>query len=116
MIAKSPFLQEAVPTLSANPQRTIIIAHLTGTWKDSQDTAAIEAEAVRLIHQLEGAVRAEGKQTGYVYLNYAHRGQEVFSDGSAKAEERKRWLQGVSRKYDPEGVFQRLVPGGFKLF
>jgi len=24
-------------------------------------------------------------------------------------------MKGVSKKYDPEGVFQRGVPGGFKL-
>ena len=30
-------------------------------------------------------------------------------------EENVEILQKVSRKYDPEGVFQRLVSGGFKL-
>ena len=25
-------------------------------------------------------------------------------------------LQGIAKKYDPTGVFQTLMPGGFKVF
>lgn len=110
IITKSSFLQEAIPTLSSDTQ-PIVVAQLTGTWKDPKDTAAIEAVALKLINDIDEAARIEGLQTGYIYLNYAHAGQNVFGEG-----DRKKWLQDVSRKYDPEGIFQRCVPGGFKLF
>ena len=91
--------------------KPIVIAQLTGTWKDARDTAELEAVAERLIGNVERAAEEEGMQTGYLYLNYAHPGQNVFGEG-----ERKQRLQEVSRKYDPEGIFQRCVTGGFKLF
>ena len=50
-------------------------------------------------------------QKGYINLNYAHAVQKVFGEGR-----RKKWLQKVSKVFDPEGIFQRCVPGGFKLF
>ena len=110
IIARSPFLQEAIPTLSTDT-RPIVVAQLTGTWKDSKDTAAIEAVATKLINDIDIAARTDRMQTGYVYLNYAHSGQHVFGGGR-----RKQWLQEMSTKYDPEGIFQQCVPGGFKLF
>lgn len=110
VIARSQFLQEVVPTLSANP-KPIILAQLTGTWKDSKDSVTIEATALKLIDDIDLAARTAHMQTGYIYLNYAHAGQNVFGDGK-----RKEWLQKVSRKYDPDGIFQRCVPGGFKIF
>lgn len=130
VIAKSPFLQSAIPTLPLSEEnlhqslgshsppadRTVVIAQLTGTWSSSSDSPAVEAAARQLIDDISAAAKAESMQTGYMYLNYAHAGQEVWSDGSEKGEERKEWLRGVSRKVDPEGVFQTCVPGGFKLF
>lgn len=48
-------------------------------------------------------------RTGYLYLNYAHAGQNLFGEG-----QRKERLRGFSGKYEAEGVFQRAVPGAFK--
>ena len=110
IIARSPFLQEAIPTLSTD-SKPIVVAQLTGTWKDLKDTAAIEAVALTLINDIDVAARKNDMQTGYIYLNYAHAGQNVFGEGR-----RREWLQEMSRHYDPEGIFQRCVPGGFKLF
>ena len=110
VIAHSPFLQEAIPNFSANTT-TIVVAQLTGTWKESKDTAAIEPVAMKLIDDIDIAAQTAGMQTGYIYLNYAHMGQNVFGEGR-----RKEWLQEISKKYDSEGIFQCCVPGGFKLF
>ncbi|KAL8651007.1 MAG: hypothetical protein Q9210_003490 [Variospora velana] len=111
IIAHSPFLQEAIPDLARNSNKTVVVAQLTGTWKDSEDTAAVEATALKLIDSIDREARAVEMETGYIYLNYAHAGQNVFGEG-----QRKEGLREISRKYDPEGIFQRAVPGGFKLF
>ena len=110
IITRSPFLQEAIPALSTH-SKPIVVAQLTGTWKDPKDTAAIEAVALTLINDLDIAARKNDMQTGYIFLNYAHAGQNVFSE-----RRRRDWLQEVSRRYDSEGILQRCVPGCYKLY
>jgi hypothetical protein len=55
------------------------------------------------------AVGAVGKERGQ---NYAGAAQDVFAGYGEKNRER---LRDIQSKYDPEGVFSRLQPGGFKL-
>jgi FAD/FMN-containing dehydrogenase len=45
-------------------------------------------------------------------MNYASQFQDVVASYGKENQER---LKRVARKYDPTGVFQRLVPGYFKL-
>ncbi|KAF2238005.1 FAD binding domain protein [Viridothelium virens] len=115
IVAKSGFLQDAIPAYTAE-RGSIIVAQLTGTWKDAKDSPAAEKAALKLISDIEDAVEDEKMQTGYLYLNYAHPGQDVFGDDSINNGQRKEFLQGVSKKYDGDGVFQRCVIGGLKLF
>jgi len=49
---------------------------------------------------------------GFQYLNYAHPDQHPLESYGA---DNLQHLEEASRKFDPEGVFQKLVPGGFKL-
>jgi hypothetical protein len=46
-------------------------------------------------------------------MNYAAKGDDVISSYGAA---NKAILQKASKKYDPHGLFQTGVPGGFKLF
>lgn len=48
----------------------------------------------------------------FKYLNYADPNQDVLG---SYGEENLAFLRATSRKYDPHGVFQKKVPGGFKL-
>ncbi|KAH8811174.1 hypothetical protein F5884DRAFT_854534 [Xylogone sp. PMI_703] len=48
----------------------------------------------------------------FIYQNYAGRGQDVFAGYGRRTHE---LLSQIQRKYDPNGVFQRLQPGYFKL-
>jgi hypothetical protein len=55
---------------------------------------------------------AEGLGVRFRYMNYALKWQDpITAYGSDVVEE----LWRVSRKYDPTGVFQVKMPGGFKL-
>jgi len=48
----------------------------------------------------------------FIYLNYAAPWQKpITSYGQAN----KNFLQSVSKEYDPNSLFQKAVPGGFKL-
>ena len=125
VISHSPFLQQVLPpppeprapdgtgNATGKPShRPVVIAQLTGTWRSVRDSPAVEAAALRVVADIDAAAAAvEGAGTGYLYLNYAHPSQKVFGEG-----ERRERLRQASRKYDPEGVFQRCVVGGFKLF
>lgn len=86
---------------------------LTVSWDTPGDDARIEKQTKALFDQSEKVAKDLGLYNKYLYLNYAAPWQDPITGyGDAN----KANLQAVSRKYDPEGVFQRQVPGGFKLF
>jgi hypothetical protein len=83
------------------------------SWDSVADDERIEQHAKDLFQQSEDKARELGLYSKYVYLNYAAPWQDPFSGYGAAQKVR---LQDVSRKYDPKGVFQKQVSGGFKLF
>lgn len=48
----------------------------------------------------------------WTYLNYAHSSQEVLQ---GYGEENTRAIKKAAVKYDPQGVFQTICQGGFKI-
>lgn len=60
----------------------------------------------------EFASTIEGGNLEWVYLNYADKSQDPL--GSYGVENVKK-LKEVAAKYDPDQVFQKLCPGGFKI-
>ena len=95
---------------SAGPAVSIL---LLTYWTDRSDDD-------RILRTMKGAlesIRAQAveKRTAlsFVFLNYSLNFQDPIGSYGA---ENKRKLQEVSRKYDPDGLFQKGVPGGFKLF
>lgn len=56
--------------------------------------------------------RDVGAFVDFRYINYADASQDVMSSYGEKNVQK---MLRVSRKYDPEGVFQKRAPGGFKL-
>ncbi|KAF2171038.1 hypothetical protein M409DRAFT_64021 [Zasmidium cellare ATCC 36951] len=53
-----------------------------------------------------------GAAVDYRYMNYADASQDVLA---SYGEDNLKTMLEVSRKYDPEGVFQTRAPGGYKL-
>jgi hypothetical protein len=86
---------------------------LTVSWDTSADDARIEQHSKDLFKNAEAEAKKLGLYNQYLYLNYAASWQDPISGYGAA---NKAWLQAVSKKYDPWGVFQKQVPGGFKLF
>ncbi len=62
---------------------------------------------------LEACAEAKGLLLKFQYLNYAAAYQTPLEP---YGEENLMFMRGVSREYDPKGVFQKQVPGGFKLW
>jgi hypothetical protein len=83
------------------------------TWLHAADDAKFESAARTFVQKSQDAARKRGLLHPFVYLNYAAPWQDPIA--SYGAAEKKR-LQQVSQKYDPARIFQKAVPGGFKLF
>ncbi|KAI9642168.1 hypothetical protein NHQ30_008970 [Ciborinia camelliae] len=91
----------------------LIVALLTATWGNSADDAIATNTAKDMFSTIDTYAKASGYYNDWQYLNYAANWQDPI-DGYGAANKAK--LQAASRKYDPSGVFQKGVPGGFKLF
>lgn len=92
---------------------SLVLVLLTLFWRDAADDARIDDATKNMFQRIDDMASEMGLGTGWKYLNYAARWQNPIDGYGA---ENKKKLQDVSRKYDPQGVFQRHVPGGFKLF
>lgn len=82
------------------------------SWDTEADDAKIDNQVRDTLERANEEAKARGLWNGYEYLNYAARWQDPIAGygGAVKKE-----LQRVSARYDPGGVFQRQVRGGFKL-
>ena len=64
------------------------------------------------MQKAEKAAKNMGKLHEFEYLNYANQAQNPIS---TYGRENVANLKAVAKVYDPRGIFQRQVPGGFKL-
>jgi hypothetical protein len=80
------------------------------------DTAENEAIAIPIVQAWHDKINAYGTKLGinwdWEYLNYAHGLQDPISKYGKKNILK---LQKASKKYDPDGVFQKLRHSGFKI-
>lgn len=92
---------------------SLVLCLLAPFWADEADSPAMIAAAKNLLASIEKEAKAEGFYHDYKYLNYAASFQDPIRSYGPTA---VRNLKRASRKYDPYGLFQVGVPGGFKLF
>ena len=114
-----PLLPDWVRKGDANPlglvERTrepLIIVSFTVNWAERRHDELVKTTTRHAVEQIDAAARANKTDHGYRYLNYCAEWQKPFA---GYGEKNWRFLQEVSRKYDPEGLFQRGCVGGFKL-
>ena len=81
-------------------------------WDDRSASQAIYAAAETTISQLGRYAQSVHGDTDWLYLNYANKNQDPLA-GYGGANVAK--LSAASKKYDPDQVFQKRVPGGFKV-
>ncbi|KFA77966.1 hypothetical protein S40288_07713 [Stachybotrys chartarum IBT 40288] len=79
---------------------------------DEAALAYARVELHAMIAKLQEAAVAEGVAAGWVYMNYADASQNPLG---GSGEENVAFMRQVADMYDPEGWWQRRVPGGFKL-
>ena len=114
-----PLLPDWVRKGDANPlglhdgtDEPLIIVSFTVNWDERQNVDFVQATTRQVVEQIEAAATANKTSHPWRYLNYCAKWQRPFQ---SYGEENWRFLQAVSKKYDPEGLFQRGCVGGFKL-
>lgn len=83
------------------------------SWLDAREDAKFKAASKAFIKRSQDVARERHLLYHVQYLNYAAEWQDPIA-GYGSAEKKR--LQKASKKYDPTGIFQKAVPGGFKLF
>ena len=86
---------------------------ITAVYANAADDAIVQKNLQAIVSKHENILHSKGLYIPYKYLNYADKSQDPFGSYGPQMKAR---LQAVSKKYDPNGLFQTSVPGGFKLF
>lgn len=96
----------------SSSEKSLVVTVLSATWDDAADDARVEEAARTLFADIEADADALDAHDPFVYMNYAARWQDpVPSYGRHSVEK----LQQISKELDPRGVFQKMMPGGFKI-
>lgn len=82
------------------------------SWSDAADDELFRQTGIDALKELDEYAKSEGKYNEYVYLNYADRTQNPLR---GYGPENLEYIEKVAGTYDPDGVFQTQVPGGFKI-
>ena len=90
----------------------LVIVSFTVNWDERRDDNFVKTTTRRVVEQIDSIAAANRTDYRYRYLNYCADWQRPFE---SYGEENWRFLQGVSEKYDPQGLFQKGCVGGFKL-
>lgn len=85
---------------------------MTMQWESSEDDAAAMNLGRSLGREIDNVAARHGSDLAYRFMNDAHQRQDVFSSYGCR---NKEILLEISRKYDPEGIFQTLQNGGWLL-
>ena len=82
-------------------------------WANATDDDKVARFADDILRKLDQRSKAADLYYPFTYLNDASTGETVFQYyGGGKSLPRMREIR---RRYDPEGIFQTLQPGGFKI-
>ncbi|KAI0103999.1 Glucooligosaccharide oxidase [Nemania sp. FL0031] len=85
---------------------------MTATYDDKSDDTLISSVMNNIVNQQRSLLKSHGLLIDFIYLNYADISQNVYQSWGQNSVAK---LRTASKKYDPRGVFQTTVPGGYKI-
>lgn len=95
------------------PEKDLVFLQIVFYYNtDASASKAFNAGLKDFIKMFDDIAEDEGVSSGWVYLNFAARFQDPL--GSYGREQLGK-LKRVARKYDPRGLFQKQLVGGFKV-
>jgi hypothetical protein len=95
---------------ASTPDLTIWLA--LWQWTDPADDAKVAALAAQQYKTADGIASNLGTKHPFLYANYANALQNPYQTFQGDAVSK---LKAASTKYDPQGIFQTLLPGGYKI-
>jgi hypothetical protein len=95
--------------LSSEPQSWLSLN--TGWLKEEDDKTAYAASRA-VLTRIEKITKRHGSYLEYQFMNDASWDQRVIEHYGAES---VAFLRTVHEEYDPRGIFQKLVPGGWKI-
>ena len=100
--------------LTTNPKgNSLILVDSSFTWTDDRDTATVRRAGLKLLDDIVKSAKRLGSHNDWIDVNHADYTQDPFS---SYGRENQQFLQRTSKKYDESQMFQKQVPGGFKVF
>ncbi|KAK2611675.1 hypothetical protein N8I77_005004 [Diaporthe amygdali] len=90
----------------------LFVVLINPAWKLAKDDSRIFAEVEGLVKELRSLAHTKGLLHRYIFTNYGYSKDDVIAGYGGESISR---LRAVSEKYDPDRIFQKAVPGGFKL-
>ncbi|KAF2119054.1 hypothetical protein BDV96DRAFT_487952 [Lophiotrema nucula] len=107
------FLQKGGNSLGTTPaDGNSVVLLITALWNSTASDALVEQTAGKMVKDANAIAQKMGLLKRFQYINYADPSQDPIA---SYGEQNVQYLLAASQKYDPKGVFQRKVPGGFKL-
>lgn len=82
------------------------------SWQGAEQDALFQQAGADLVDRIRAYAVSIGADNPYLYLDYADITQDPLASYGPENVEK---MKAAAKKYDPEGVFQKLVPGGFKI-
>jgi hypothetical protein len=82
------------------------------SWDNAADDELFQRLCREAMAELDEYAKSIGKYNEYIYLNYADVSQNPLR---GYGDENVEFIRQVAERYDPDGVFQSQVPGGFKV-
>ncbi|KAI5918100.1 FAD-binding domain-containing protein [Camillea tinctor] len=93
-------------------KRPLLVANLAFSWALQSDDKAVLNALNNIVSRAKSTSEERGLFHPFLYMNYASQWQDPIAGYGTENKEK---LLKISKKYDPEGVFQKLHPGYFKL-
>ena len=97
--------------LDRYPDNNILLLTVL-VWTDPGKSAEVQRLNDYILGNITTYTKSVGAFKPWQYINYAYENQDPFG---SYGPENVDFLKRVSREYDPQQTFQKLVPGGFKL-
>lgn len=112
----SKTMVDAAAKTGGRPQtlqpRAQLWMNMSWGWNLAKDDAYVYALIKETYEKVDQLAKSRGLYDPYIFLNDAFPDQKVFRSYGTESFKR---MKEISRKYDPTQMFQKQVPGGFKL-
>ncbi|RYP21127.1 hypothetical protein DL765_002416 [Monosporascus sp. GIB2] len=90
----------------------LIILNCSVTWAEAKDDELVRSTIRHTLEQIDAAAAARQSDHPYRFMNYCMEFQRPYE---GCGEENLKLMREASQKYDPDGLFQSGLAGGFKL-